>query len=63
MVASIMSAVIAPGRRMTGAAPVPSTIVDATGPERARVLRPGALPLQRLRDVVSALGVEIADEG
>ncbi len=45
--------------------PVPSTIVDATARDgrSARVLRPGALSLERIRDVVSGLDVEIVDEG
>jgi L-threonylcarbamoyladenylate synthase len=41
---------------------VPSTIVDATG-ETGRVLRPGALPLDRLNEVVGPLGSAIVDEG
>lgn len=42
--------------------PVPSTIVDATG-ERGRVLRLGAVSLERLNEVVAPLGAEIVDEG
>lgn len=41
---------------------LPSTIVDVTGPV-GRVLRIGALSLDRLNEVVSGLGVEIVDEG
>jgi L-threonylcarbamoyladenylate synthase len=41
---------------------VPSTILDCTG-ERGRVLRPGAIPLQRLNEVVAPLDTEIVDEG
>jgi L-threonylcarbamoyladenylate synthase len=45
---------------------VPSTIVDATG-ERGRVLRLGAVSLERLNEIVAPLGVTIAgpdeDEG
>ena len=37
-----------------GDAPVPSTILDLTG-ERPRVLRAGALPLERLREVAGDL--------
>jgi len=40
----------------------PSTIVDVTG-SPGRLLRLGALSLERLNDVVSPLGVEITDEG
>jgi tRNA threonylcarbamoyl adenosine modification protein (Sua5/YciO/YrdC/YwlC family) len=40
----------------------PSTIVDVTGPS-GRVLRLGALSLERLNEVVAPLGVEISDEG
>jgi L-threonylcarbamoyladenylate synthase len=40
----------------------PSTIVDVTG-SPGRVLRLGALSLERLNDVVAPLGVEITDEG
>jgi L-threonylcarbamoyladenylate synthase len=42
--------------------PVPSTIVDCTA-EQGRVLRLGALPLDRLNEVVAPLDVEIVDEG
>jgi tRNA threonylcarbamoyl adenosine modification protein (Sua5/YciO/YrdC/YwlC family) len=41
---------------------VPSTIVDCTG-EHGRVLRPGAIALERLNEVVAALDTEIVDEG
>jgi tRNA threonylcarbamoyl adenosine modification protein (Sua5/YciO/YrdC/YwlC family) len=40
----------------------PSTIVDVTGPV-GRVLRLGAVPLERLNEIVAPLGVEILDEG
>jgi tRNA threonylcarbamoyl adenosine modification protein (Sua5/YciO/YrdC/YwlC family) len=40
----------------------PSTIVDVTGPV-GRVLRLGAIPLERLNEIVAPLGVEILDEG
>ena len=40
---------------------VPSTIVDATG-EKARVLRVGAIPVERLREILTPLGVTIEDE-
>jgi tRNA threonylcarbamoyl adenosine modification protein (Sua5/YciO/YrdC/YwlC family) len=42
--------------------PVPSTIVDVTGPV-GRVLRRGAVPLGRLAEIVAPLGAEIVDEG
>lgn len=42
--------------------PVPSTIVDATSPT-GRVLRLGAISLERLNEVVAPLGAEIVDEG
>ena len=42
--------------------PVPSTIVDATGPT-GRLLRAGAVPLGRLNEIVAAHGTEIVDEG
>lgn len=41
---------------------VPSTIVDATG-DTGRVLRLGAIGLDRLNEVVEPLGVTIVDEG
>lgn len=41
---------------------VPSTIVDVTG-ETGRILRLGAIPLERLNEVVAPLGVAIVDEG
>ena len=40
--------------------PVPSTIVDATG-EAGRVLRLGAVSLERLNEIVAPLGAEIID--
>jgi tRNA threonylcarbamoyl adenosine modification protein (Sua5/YciO/YrdC/YwlC family) len=42
--------------------PVPSTIVDATGPT-GRLLRLGAVGLDRLNEVVAPHGTEIRDEG
>ena len=42
--------------------PVPSTIVDATG-SSGRLLRMGAVSLERLNQVVEPLGVTIVDEG
>ncbi len=39
-----------------------STIVDVTGPA-GRVLRLGAISLERLNEIVAPLGVEISDEG
>ena len=42
--------------------PVPSTIVDVTGPQ-GRILRTGALPLDRLNEIVASIGVEIIDAG
>jgi tRNA A37 threonylcarbamoyladenosine synthetase subunit TsaC/SUA5/YrdC len=44
------------------AGPVPSTIVDVTGPT-GRVLRRGAVSLERLNEIVRPLGAEIVDEG
>jgi L-threonylcarbamoyladenylate synthase len=41
---------------------VPSTIVDVTG-DTGRVLRLGAVSLERLNEIVSPLGAEIVDEG
>jgi tRNA threonylcarbamoyl adenosine modification protein (Sua5/YciO/YrdC/YwlC family) len=41
---------------------VPSTIVDVTG-ETGRVLRLGAVSLERLNEIVSPIGAEIVDEG
>jgi len=52
--------VLLDGGRTAGA--VPSTIVDATG-ETGRVLRLGAIPLERLNEVVGPLGATIVDEG
>jgi L-threonylcarbamoyladenylate synthase len=48
----------------SGATPgdVPSTIVDVTG-ETGRVLRLGAVPLDRLNEIVSPVGATIVDEG
>jgi tRNA threonylcarbamoyl adenosine modification protein (Sua5/YciO/YrdC/YwlC family) len=40
----------------------PSTIVDVTG-DTGRVLRVGAVPLDRLVEIVSPLGAKIVDEG
>ena len=40
----------------------PSTIVDVTG-DTGRVLRLGALSLERLNEIVSPLGAKIVDEG
>ena len=45
------------------AGPVPSTIVDATNPDKGRVLRLGALSLERLNEVVEPIGGSIVDEG
>lgn len=42
--------------------PLPSTIVDCTG-EQGRILRQGALPVERLNEVVRPLDAEIVDEG
>jgi L-threonylcarbamoyladenylate synthase len=42
--------------------PLPSTIVDVTGPT-GRVLRLGALSLERLTEVVEPVGASIVDEG
>jgi tRNA threonylcarbamoyl adenosine modification protein (Sua5/YciO/YrdC/YwlC family) len=42
--------------------PVPSTIVDATG-ERGRVLRRGAVGLERLNEILMPVGPRIVDEG
>ena len=42
--------------------PEPSTIVDVTG-AHGRVLRLGAISLERLNEVVGPLGVTITDEG
>lgn len=41
---------------------VPSTIVDVTG-ETGRVLRLGAVSLERLNEIVSPIGAQIVDEG
>ena len=41
---------------------VPSTIVDCTGPQ-GRILRRGAIPVERLNEVLAGSGVEITDEG
>ncbi len=40
----------------------PSTIVDATG-DVPRVLRVGAVSIERLNEIIAPLGVEIVDEG
>jgi L-threonylcarbamoyladenylate synthase len=42
--------------------PEPSTILDVTGPQ-GRVLRRGAVPLERLNEIVAEIGAEIVDEG
>jgi tRNA threonylcarbamoyl adenosine modification protein (Sua5/YciO/YrdC/YwlC family) len=42
--------------------PVPSTIIDCTD-ETGRVLRRGALSVERVNEVVAPLGAEIRDEG
>jgi L-threonylcarbamoyladenylate synthase len=42
--------------------PVPSTIVDATG-STGRLLRLGAVSLERLNEIVAPHGTEIRDEG
>jgi len=42
--------------------PEPSTILDVTG-SPGRVLRVGAVSLERLNEIVGPLGVEITDEG
>ncbi len=42
--------------------PVPSTIVDVTG-QTGRLLRRGAVSLERLNEIVGPLGAEIVDEG
>jgi tRNA threonylcarbamoyl adenosine modification protein (Sua5/YciO/YrdC/YwlC family) len=42
--------------------PVPSTIVDVTGPV-GRVLRLGAVSLDRLNKIVAPIGASIVDEG
>jgi tRNA threonylcarbamoyl adenosine modification protein (Sua5/YciO/YrdC/YwlC family) len=44
------------------AGPVPSTIVDVTG-ETGRVLRRGALDVERLDALVTPLGARVVDEG
>ena len=41
---------------------LPSTIVDVTG-DVGRVLRLGAVPLDRLNEIVAPIGAEIVDEG
>jgi tRNA threonylcarbamoyl adenosine modification protein (Sua5/YciO/YrdC/YwlC family) len=43
--------------------PLASTIVDATGPNGGRVLRLGAVSLERLNEIVASVGAEIVDEG
>ena len=57
------------GRHTPGAArlrptpgPVPSTIIDCTD-QTGRVLRLGALSLERINEVVAPLDAEIRDEG
>jgi L-threonylcarbamoyladenylate synthase len=44
------------------AGPVPSTIVDVTG-ETGRVLRLGAVSLERLNEIVTRIGASVVDEG
>jgi L-threonylcarbamoyladenylate synthase len=44
------------------AGPQPSTIIDVTGPQ-GRVLRLGALSLERINEILAPHGVEITDEG
>jgi L-threonylcarbamoyladenylate synthase len=44
------------------AGPVPSTIVDVTG-ETGRVLRLGAVSLERLNEIVTPIGASVVDEG
>jgi tRNA threonylcarbamoyl adenosine modification protein (Sua5/YciO/YrdC/YwlC family) len=44
------------------AGPLPSTIIDATGPV-GRVLRIGAISLARLNEILEPMGAEIVDEG
>ena len=41
---------------------VPSTIVDCTGPQ-GRILRRGAIPVERLNEILAGSGAEITDEG
>jgi tRNA threonylcarbamoyl adenosine modification protein (Sua5/YciO/YrdC/YwlC family) len=53
-------AVLLDGGRTPGA--VPSTIVDVTGPQ-GRLLRLGALSLERLNEVLEPTGATIVDEG
>ena len=43
--------------------PVPSTIVDATDPNLGRVLRLGAVSVERLNELVAPTGAQIVDEG
>ncbi|MGH3510607.1 MAG: L-threonylcarbamoyladenylate synthase [Nocardioidaceae bacterium] len=43
--------------------PVPSTIVDVTNAMTGRLLRQGAVPLERLNEIAARVGVEIVDEG
>ncbi len=52
--------VILDGGKTTDA--VPSTIVDCTG-TTGRILRAGAIPVERLNEVLADSGVEITDEG
>jgi tRNA threonylcarbamoyl adenosine modification protein (Sua5/YciO/YrdC/YwlC family) len=42
--------------------PVPSTIVDVTG-DTGRVLRLGAVSVERLNEIVSPVGAAVVDEG
>ena len=41
---------------------VPSTIVDVTT-EKGRLLRAGAIPLEKLNDALWSMGAEVVDEG
>ena len=47
----------------TSPGPVPSTILDATGADSGRVLRLGAVSMERLNEIAGPLGVEIVDGG
>ncbi len=52
--------VVLDGGRSPG--PVPSTIVDATG-STGRLLRLGAIELERLNEILTPIGASIVDEG
>lgn len=45
------------------AGPVPSTIVDATSPDEGRLLRLGAVPLERLNEILEPTGAVVVDHG